>query len=84
MQYYGGREISREDLERALLVGMSPHERRRFEKRGLSLKRSTGNVVPDKEQVNAVVTITKSATENILKFDASDASETTAVEPTVM
>uniref|UniRef100_A0A6N2MQ73 HRDC domain-containing protein n=1 Tax=Salix viminalis TaxID=40686 RepID=A0A6N2MQ73_SALVM len=34
MQYYGGRrEISEEDLERALLVGMSPHERRRLEKK---------------------------------------------------
>ncbi|KAK6134730.1 hypothetical protein DH2020_031532 [Rehmannia glutinosa] len=33
MTYYGGREISDEDLERALLVGMTPHERRRFEKR---------------------------------------------------
>ncbi|GFP79574.1 exosome complex exonuclease rrp6 [Phtheirospermum japonicum] len=37
--YYGGREISNEDLERALLVGMTPHERRRFEKkRGFSFK----------------------------------------------
>ncbi|KAL3635438.1 hypothetical protein CASFOL_019985 [Castilleja foliolosa] len=37
--YYGGREISDEDLERALLVGMTPHERRRFEKkRGFSFK----------------------------------------------
>ncbi|XP_057792686.1 protein RRP6-like 3 isoform X2 [Salvia miltiorrhiza] len=33
MTYYGGREISDEDLEKALLVGMSPHERRRFEKK---------------------------------------------------
>ncbi|PIN22164.1 Ribonuclease D [Handroanthus impetiginosus] len=31
--YYGGREISDEDLERALLIGMTPHERRRFEKK---------------------------------------------------
>lgn len=37
--YYGGREISDEDLERALLVGMSPHERKRFEKkRGFTFK----------------------------------------------
>ncbi|KAF7805795.1 protein RRP6-like 3 isoform X1 [Senna tora] len=41
-RYYGGREISDEDLERALLVGMSPHERRRFEKkRGYSFRHST-------------------------------------------
>lgn len=42
MKYYGGRDISDEDLERALLVGMSPHERRRVEKkRGLLLKHVT-------------------------------------------
>lgn len=33
MTYYGGREISDEDLEKALVLGMSPHERRRFEKK---------------------------------------------------
>lgn len=33
-KYYGGRDISNEDLERALLVGMSPHETRRLEKKG--------------------------------------------------
>lgn len=39
MKYYGGREISDEDLERALLLGMSPRERRRLEKKkGVSLK----------------------------------------------
>ncbi|ESW04538.1 hypothetical protein PHAVU_011G103500 [Phaseolus vulgaris] len=43
-RYYGGRDISDEDLERALQVGMTPHERRRFEKkRGFSFKHSTGN-----------------------------------------
>lgn len=37
--YFGGRDISREDLEMALLVGMSPHERRRLKKKkGLSLR----------------------------------------------
>ncbi|KAK3003904.1 hypothetical protein RJ639_018640, partial [Escallonia herrerae] len=42
MRYYGGRDITDEDLERALLVGMSPHEKRRFEKkRGLLVKQST-------------------------------------------
>lgn len=45
MKYYGGRKISQEDLERALVVGMSPHERRRAaKKRGLSFKHVvTGN-----------------------------------------
>lgn len=42
MTYYGGREISDEDLEKALVVGMSPHERRRFEKkRGFTFKHLT-------------------------------------------
>lgn len=31
--YYGGRDVTPEDLEMALLVGMSPHERRRLEKK---------------------------------------------------
>lgn len=51
MRYYGGREISEEDLENALLVGMSPHERRRLErKKGLSFKHSKGSTQPDAEQ----------------------------------
>ncbi|XP_021893704.1 protein RRP6-like 3 isoform X1 [Carica papaya] len=48
MKYYGGRQISEEDLERALLVGMSPHEKRRLEKKkGLSLKHSAGTSKDD-------------------------------------
>ncbi|XP_074583029.1 protein RRP6-like 3 isoform X2 [Curcuma longa] len=44
--YFGRQEVSEEDLEAALLVGMSPHERRRFEKkRGLSFKHTEQNVV---------------------------------------
>ncbi|XP_071726113.1 protein RRP6-like 3 isoform X2 [Rutidosis leptorrhynchoides] len=47
-KYYGGRDISEEDLENALLVGMSPHERRRLrKKRGMSL--NSRNLVSDKE-----------------------------------
>ncbi|VVB07415.1 unnamed protein product [Arabis nemorensis] len=39
--YYGGRDVSEEDLERALLIGLSPHERRKLErKKGVSLKHS--------------------------------------------
>lgn len=50
MRYYGGREISEEDLERALLVGMSPNERRRFErKKGLSFKHLKGSILPNAE-----------------------------------
>ncbi|KAL4555569.1 hypothetical protein LXL04_038192 [Taraxacum kok-saghyz] len=37
-KYYGGREITPEDLQNALLVGMSPHEKRRLQKKkGFSL-----------------------------------------------
>ncbi|QCD87933.1 protein RRP6-like 3 isoform X1 [Vigna unguiculata] len=50
-RYYGGRDISDEDLERALQVGMTPHERRRFEKkRGFSFKYSTGSTATVPEQ----------------------------------
>ncbi|XP_064962122.1 protein RRP6-like 3 isoform X3 [Musa acuminata AAA Group] len=44
--YFGRQEISAEDLEAALLVGMSPHERRRFEKkRGLSFRHNEQNII---------------------------------------
>ena len=43
--YYGGRDISYQDLEAALLVGMSPHERRKFEKkRALSNEHSAVSI----------------------------------------
>lgn len=46
MQYYGGREISDEDLEKALLVGMSPYERKRLgKKRGLQFKHASSQVL---------------------------------------
>ncbi|GJS22722.1 hypothetical protein Tco_0451354 [Tanacetum coccineum] len=46
--YYGGREISNEDVKNALLVGRSPHEKRRMlKKRGLSLNSSSKNTVSD-------------------------------------
>ncbi|XP_009770912.1 protein RRP6-like 3 isoform X1 [Nicotiana sylvestris] len=51
--YYGGREISDEDLERAMLIGMSPNERRRFEKqRKLACKGSNRSITPDGELDN--------------------------------
>ncbi|KAL8144644.1 hypothetical protein AgCh_003001 [Apium graveolens] len=62
MKYYGGRKISQEDLERALEVGMSPHERRRAaKKRGLSVK----HVVTDNEVGNSGIE-TSSTPENDL------------------
>ncbi|RDY07207.1 Protein RRP6-like 3, partial [Mucuna pruriens] len=52
-RYYGGREISDEDLERALKVGMTPHERRRFEKKsGFSFTHSSGCTATVPEQDN--------------------------------
>ncbi|KAL0863776.1 hypothetical protein Bca101_042894 [Brassica carinata] len=49
--YYGGRDISEEDLERALLIGLSPHERRKLErKKGVSLKYSTEVAHMDKQE----------------------------------
>ncbi|KAJ4851231.1 hypothetical protein Tsubulata_022285 [Turnera subulata] len=83
-QYYGGREISDEDLERALLVGMSPHERKRFEKKnGFSLKHTTGNILLDKQQASTAATAVKSSIDNELTFSGVDASETTEAEPAV-
>ncbi|CAA7049550.1 unnamed protein product [Microthlaspi erraticum] len=47
--YYGGRDVSEEDLERALLIGLSPHERRKLERKksgsiiGLMDKQETSN-----------------------------------------
>nr|GLL23008.1 protein RRP6-like 3 isoform X1 [Ipomoea trifida] len=49
--YYGGREITEGDLEKALLIGMSPHERRRFEKKKkLASKQPTTDVGSDDNQ----------------------------------
>ncbi|MCD7468535.1 hypothetical protein HAX54_006870 [Datura stramonium] len=46
--YYGGREVSDEDLERALLIGISPNRRRRFEKkRKLACKDSSRSTTSD-------------------------------------
>ncbi|KAL5978635.1 hypothetical protein ACLOJK_029752 [Asimina triloba] len=52
-EYYGGREVSEEDLEAALLVGMSPQERRRLEKkRGLHIKTHVGSNLAKKSSGN--------------------------------
>ncbi|KAA8526510.1 hypothetical protein F0562_008287 [Nyssa sinensis] len=79
MRYYGGQEISEEDLERALLVGMSPHERRRFEKkRGLSFKHATGSIISDKKldfNSGKVVTATAINTSSIDNVNSSQATQ---------
>ncbi|WCJ37567.1 Polynucleotidyl transferase ribonuclease H fold protein with HRDC domain [Euphorbia peplus] len=72
-QYYGGREISQEDLEQALLVGMSPHGRRRFKKRrGLPSKHSTASVISNNKLVNGVAVA------------QLDGSQTTEADPTII
>ncbi|KAK4714187.1 hypothetical protein R3W88_020094 [Solanum pinnatisectum] len=46
--YYGGREVSDEDLERALLIGISTNRRKRFEKkRMLACKDSSRSTTSD-------------------------------------
>ncbi|TMW93546.1 hypothetical protein EJD97_011517 [Solanum chilense] len=46
--YYGGREVSDEDLERALLIGISTNRRKRFEKkRMLACKDSNRSTTSD-------------------------------------
>ncbi|KAK9155705.1 hypothetical protein Sjap_003185 [Stephania japonica] len=50
MKYFGKEEILKEDLEKALLVGMSPHEKRRLEKkRGLLFKHHSENTFEKNE-----------------------------------
>ena len=72
--YYGGREISEEDLERALIVGMSPHERRRFEKkRGFSLKHM-GRTTVESEQENHADSTTRIGDVDVSKADSLDGS----------
>ncbi|KAL9301414.1 Protein RRP6-like 3 [Arabidopsis thaliana] len=49
--YYGGRDLSEEDLEKALLIGLSPHERRKLErKKGVSFKHSAEVAGMDKQE----------------------------------
>ncbi|KAG5047577.1 protein RRP6-like 3 isoform X1 [Glycine soja] len=76
-RYYGGREISNEDLERALQVGMTPHERRRFEKkRGFSFKHSIGNTATVQKQDNhsSCTAGMSNVDVDTLKVDAHDGS----------
>ncbi|KAK4484839.1 hypothetical protein RD792_007439 [Penstemon davidsonii] len=55
IKYYGGREISDEDPERALLVGMSPHERKKFEKKkGFAFKHLTGRINLNEEKEHTI------------------------------
>ncbi|RVW97387.1 Protein RRP6-like 3 [Vitis vinifera] len=81
MKYYGGREITEEDLEKALLVGMSPHERKRLErKKGMSLKHSKGAGFPNKEQESNARSMGTSPIDNALKVDGEGGLNTTKGE----
>ncbi|XP_034701394.1 protein RRP6-like 3 isoform X3 [Vitis riparia] len=81
MKYYGGREITEEDLEKALLVGMSPHERKRLErKKGMSLKHSKGTGFPNKEQESNARSMGTSPIDNVLKVDGEGGLNTTKGE----
>ncbi|KAE9593071.1 putative ribonuclease D [Lupinus albus] len=74
-RYYGGKEISEEDLERALLVGMSPHGKRKFEKkRGKTLRHSMGSTAADPGQENHACCTTTMSSMNISKVDAPNGS----------
>ncbi|XP_027346451.1 protein RRP6-like 3 isoform X3 [Abrus precatorius] len=74
-KYYGGREISEEDLERALQVGMTPHERRRFEKkRGFSFRHSAASTATVREQDNHASCAPRLCDVDVLKVDAHDGS----------
>ena len=76
-RYYGRKEISKEDLERALLVGMSPHERRRFSrKKGLSLKHSKGGSPPGAELESSAGSTATSAMMDTSEVNASNDSNT--------
>ncbi|XP_059661076.1 protein RRP6-like 3 isoform X2 [Cornus florida] len=78
VKYFGGREISEEDLERALLVGMGPQERRRLEKKkGISFKHSTGIINPVKKLENnscSEVTSASLSTQNVNKVTSASLS----------
>ncbi|XP_024960832.1 protein RRP6-like 3 isoform X2 [Cynara cardunculus var. scolymus] len=84
-KYYGGRDISEEDLENALLVGMSPHEKRRMrKKRGLSLNSSSRNFVSDKEVESSNGGVQLSSSNKALNIDIEDGSDASKEEPNLV
>lgn len=70
-KYFGGREISSEDLEGALLVGLSPHARIKVEKRrGIYFKHSEWSAIP-KIFKSTCPDTTESGTNVIVKLNES-------------
>ncbi|XP_011100270.1 protein RRP6-like 3 isoform X2 [Sesamum indicum] len=77
MTYYGGREISEEDLERALIVGMTPHEKRKFEKkRGFAFKHLTGGINLNDGKENNIGSKGTPSLQTALKGGSMDANMT--------
>ncbi|WOL08050.1 hypothetical protein Cni_G16802 [Canna indica] len=73
--YFGRQDISAQDLEAALLVGMSPHERRRLQKkRGLSFRHNEQNVIYKNDTSNFAQTISSNDERNN-SMDALELSE---------
>lgn len=78
MKYYGGREISDEDLQKALLVGMSPYERKRLhKKRGLAFRHTSSQILVG-SHINREETCTKQDNgENLSGMDIKVSSHST-------
>ncbi|KAK9924540.1 hypothetical protein M0R45_032905 [Rubus argutus] len=84
MTFYGGRQISEEDLEKALLVGMTPHEKRRLQKKkGFSFQHSRGSIPSDAEEKNTV-SISTSATPNASEVETVHGSCTNEAEASMI
>lgn len=84
MTFYGGRQISEEDLEKALLVGMTPHEKRRLQKKkGFSFQHSRGIIPSDAEEKNTV-SMSTSATLKVLEVDTVHGSCTSEAEASLI
>ncbi|KAI3948837.1 hypothetical protein MKX01_022251 [Papaver californicum] len=51
MKYFGGRDVSKADLEKTLLVGMSPYETKKLQKKkGISLQRISEAIIPNESK----------------------------------
>lgn len=81
MKYYGGREITEEDLEKALVVGMSPHERKRLEKKkGMPFKLFKGRSLP-KTDDSYSRSMGTSLIDDTVKVDSEGGLNATESEP---
>ncbi|XP_062106106.1 protein RRP6-like 3 isoform X2 [Humulus lupulus] len=77
MKYYGGREISLEDLEKALLVGMNPYERRRLnKKKGFSFNHAKDSSLTDIEQENSSSSLTTPTIPDATAVNVSNVPDT--------